>query len=58
MLSQEKIFVAGRVAGPTIGREARGRRRAARRIQLAERVGFEPTWGCPLHAFQACALSL
>ena len=24
-------------------------------INLAERVGFEPTVGCPTHAFQACA---
>ena len=24
---------------------------------MAERVGFEPTVGCPTHAFQACALS-
>src|SRR5437868_12453975 len=22
---------------------------------MAERVGFEPTIGCPIHAFQACA---
>ena len=25
------------------------------RVNLAERVGFEPTVGCPTHAFQACA---
>ena len=26
-------------------------------LEMAERVGFEPTVGCPTHAFQACALS-
>ena len=36
-----------------------GRRRvvSATADWLAERVGFEPTVGCPTHAFQACALS-
>jgi predicted nucleic acid-binding protein len=27
---------------------------AGRRVHLAEGVGFEPTEGCPSHAFQAC----
>ena len=30
-------------------------RENSRRLILAERVGFEPTVGCPTHAFQACA---
>ena len=26
------------------------------RVKAAEDEGFEPSKGCPLHAFQACAL--
>ena len=33
----------------------RPHRVSERKDSMAERVGFEPTVGCPTHAFQACA---
>src|SRR5919201_374218 len=41
---------------PAVERQALARRAApqSETIRTAEGVGFEPTVGCPTHAFQAC----